>query len=287
MTTPPRDLDATSPADAAEAGARPDDERADDERADDERADDELPDGSFEETPSAELAHQRIAAAIGALGADARPSADWQSRVLAGIRARTPTAPPVEAAAAAASVSPATASTAAAPAPASAAAAAPADPGMAPVIPLHRRRVFRVVTASTTMVAAAAALLLWVRGPKTGLSPQLLVEITSTAKPERISGERARVGATLRFSARSAAPHRALWIFRGANELVLSCPGQGCALEAQALTAELVVPLVGEYRVVALWSDAPIPAPSGARDADLAAAESAKATRRSYDFVAW
>lgn len=274
MTTPPRDPSSDS-----------NDDSIDDARDEDLSGDD------FAETPSAELAHQRIIAALGALNAEARPQDDWQSRVLTSIRNREPTSPVIAAAseaATSASTASAAASTEALPS-----SAASGAPGLAPVIPLFRRRSFQVVTGGA--LAAAAALVLWVKRPDPGLSPQLLVEVSDSGRrPERSSSDpsgagetRGAVGSTLRISAQSQAPHRALWIYRGDKHLVLACPGQGCTVSDDAITAELVVPLAGEYQVVALWSQQPIPTPVGQRDADLGAAERAGATKRSHSFTTW
>lgn len=282
MTTPPRDPSAGT----AEPGA-PDD--ATDDARDDARDDSLDEGGDFEETPSAELAHQRIIAALGELNAEARPRDDWQSRVLTSIRNREPTSPVLAASGAAATTAAPTAPAAAATETSSSTAAAGA-PGLAPVIPLFRRRSFQVVTGGA--LAAAAALVLWVKSPGTGPSPQLLVEVSdSRRRPERSEpspGEtRGAVGSTLRISAQSEAPHRALWIYRGDKHLVLACPGAACTASDDAITAELVVPLAGEYQVVALWSQQPIPAPVGQRDADLGAATRAGATLRSHSFSTW
>ncbi len=273
MTRPPRD-----PPSATAAPGAPDDPLDDGG-------------GDFEETPSAELAHQRIIATLGELHAEARPRDDWQRRVLTSIREPTS---PVIAAASAASVAAAATVAAAAPSSSSEAPSLPAAGGaqgaLAPVIPLFRRRSFQVGAGGA--LAAAAALVLWVKSPGTGPSPQLLVEISDSGRrpergPSRQGETRGAVGSTLRISAQSKAPHRALWIYRGDKHLVLACPGPGCAASDDELTAELVVPLAGEYQVVALWSQHPIPAPAGQRDEDLAAAERAGATKRAHSFSTW
>lgn len=199
---------------------------------------------------------QRIARAIGELKAEARPAAGWQARVLASVRAEE--AARVEAAAT----------------------AEVRDPSA------NAWRWAR----HASLCAAAAMLLIWApwqRAPER----QLVVELDAMSvvtRGEDRGLERARAGSSVKVAAMSAAGHRALWVFRERDQLVLACPGApSCASDEGSLRAALEVALVGEYVVVALWSEAPIPPPSSGRDESLAAARRAGATVQSQSFRVW
>lgn len=229
--------------------------------------------------------HRRITAAIGGLHATAVPREDWQARVMASVRATRP---------------------AAVKAPASDEQPADAERprreaalDLAPGPSWRFWRSWRSWLPMGAMAAAAAGVLLLVvpRHTTEPPGPALAVELDATRVTiDRGSGSEddgayrrpaPAVGSRVHVAATSAAAHRALWIFRGRDELVLSCPGAGCTASDESLAAELTVPRMGEYLVMALWSSEPIPPPPASRDEALAAAARAGLTQRSYRFTVW
>jgi hypothetical protein len=208
------------------------------------------------EQPGQAAALRRIALAIGSLHAEAKPSPDWQERVLASL--------PTDAAGAAVPAAPAASSS--------------------------PRRWLRYAP----LCAAAALLMIWAPWQPRAAARTLVVELDATTVVTR--GEAPRPGSRVKVAAVSGAAHRALWIFRDRAELVMACDEAAVAASSQAarclrsddrLSTALEIALVGEYVVVALWSDAPIPLPSSSRDESLAAARRAGATAQSQSFRVW
>lgn len=228
---------------------------------------------------------QRIARAIGALHAEVRPSPDWQARVLASVRAE-----------AAEAADGATSDEAG-----EAADDAMSDQPSATAGDAARARTSRWLRYAPLCAAAAVLLMIW--GPWRPGAPAraLVVELDATTvvtrgeMPRLGSSETPQLGSRVKISAASGAAHRALWIFRDRAELVMACDEAEVAATAAVrclrsddrLSAALEVALVGEYVVVALWSDAPIPLPSSSRDDSLAAARRAGATVQSQSFRVW
>lgn len=75
--------------------------------------------------------------------------------------------------------------------------------------------------------------------------------------------------------------HRAIWVYRGETELIARCPGTGCSGGDRDVVVDVALDRIGTYRVVAIASDAALPVPTGAYDADLAAVIAAQATWKS------
>lgn len=124
-------------------------------------------------------------------------------------------------------------------------------------------------------IAAAAVLLIWLRRPTPSM--QLAFEIRHRAdEPTMRSGEEAvhlEDGFTVTVTGRQ---HRALWLYLN-DQLLIACPGDAtCQVEPAALRASWRPTTVGKYAVVAVTSEQPVPTPTGALDADLAAALSAR-----------
>jgi hypothetical protein len=129
--------------------------------------------------------------------------------------------------------------------------------------------------------AAAVAIIYW---PARTALPLLAMEVTAQGRTTR--GHDPHAGDVLRISASQGAGQRALWIFHGRTELVLACPGgPGCKVGQAATSVELLLPRVGEYTVVALWSPTAIAAPQGTRDEALAAAAKAGVIQQSKTLV--
>lgn len=139
------------------------------------------------------------------------------------------------------------------------------------------RRAWRWWFAVAPALAAAALALWWWRArPAPELAPQLAVLVERSAEPVR--GQSMRVGDSLRLAASGGPGHRALWVYRGAAELLLACPqSPACSSVAEGLTVKLELTQVGQYTVIALWSPRQLPAPIGSLDTELAAALRAEA----------
>lgn len=85
------------------------------------------------------------------------------------------------------------------------------------------------------------------------------------------------VGDVMRAKASGGSGQRAVWIYRD-GRLLRACPGDPqCVASDDATIAELALPSVGRYLIVAVTSSADIPVPMGSEDADVAAAEGAGA----------
>lgn len=206
--------------------------------------------------PEERAALQRITAGLGAMSGGAKPAADWQARVLAKVRQEA----------------------------AAKAAAAQEKLEAEAQLALGWRH------AMPTLCAAAIMLLWWSPWLASSLPRQLEVEMeasTVVRRGESDGGSAASLGSRVTVAAVSDAPYRAVWVFRGRDQLVVSCPGRGCSSTEDRLSAALTIELVGEYTAVALWSEAPLPEAGADRDAALAAAERAGATVQRQKFRVW
>jgi hypothetical protein len=91
-------------------------------------------------------------------------------------------------------------------------------------------------------------------------------------------GSAAQVGDRVHAQATGGDRYRAIWVYRDHRELVVACPGgPSCGALDDTTAAEVTLRTLGAYEILALTSASPIPAPHGAYDADLAAAERAGA----------
>jgi hypothetical protein len=112
----------------------------------------------------------------------------------------------------------------------------------------------------------------------------LAIEVAPTGQITR--GRDALVGDRVRATAAHGNSHRALWVYRDGQELVVACPGDPrCQNTSSGISIEFTLSQVGEYRVDALSSSRPIAAPLGLRDDALAAAKRAGAVQESSSFV--
>lgn len=128
--------------------------------------------------------------------------------------------------------------------------------------PARRRARWWMFAAPALAMAAAAAVYLW--WPRGGAAPpqQLALAITVEHGGPIVRGTTAHPGDTLIVTATGGAAHRVVWVYRDDRELVTTCESS-CRVP---LTAR------GDYSVVAVSSDAPLPAPHGSLDEDVAAA---------------
>lgn len=127
--------------------------------------------------------------------------------------------------------------------------------------------------------AAALALPLVLVRPPPKDPLEIQVAVTSVGRSQR--GSSAQVGDRVHARATGGDRYRAIWVYRDHRELVVACPGgPSCGNLDDATAAEVTLPTLGVYEILALTSASPLPAPLGAYDADLAAAERAGATIR-------
>jgi hypothetical protein len=125
--------------------------------------------------------------------------------------------------------------------------------------------------------AAALALPLALVRPPPEDPLVLRVAMVPVGRPQR--GSSAQVGDRVHAQATGGDHYRAIWVYRDHRELVVACPGgPSCGDLDDATAAEVTLLTLGTYELIALTSASPIPAPHGAYDADLAAAERAGAT---------
>jgi hypothetical protein len=97
---------------------------------------------------------------------------------------------------------------------------------------------------------------------------------------ELVAGSQVMRGpSALRAIARGGKGHRAIWIYRDGRELAAACPGHpACDSSGDALRIVLDPVPIGSYQIIALSSEAALPATTGSPDRDLAAAQDAGAS---------
>lgn len=153
----------------------------------------------------------------------------------------------------------------------------------------QRTRRWWQVFGPMLVLAAAIAVIVSVWPPRQAQVQPLVVEIHKGGAVMR--GDSAQVHDVVHATAAGADGHRALWIYRG-DDLVLACPGTTPSAVATRLgagvarcgdgdggtIAELELTTSGVYTIVALTSDAAIPAPGGIYDTDVGAAKRAGAS---------
>ncbi|MCE9579270.1 MAG: hypothetical protein K8W52_39465 [Deltaproteobacteria bacterium] len=117
---------------------------------------------------------------------------------------------------------------------------------------------------------AAAAAIVFLVWPRAATPPQqLAVAITIDRGGPLVRGTSAHVGDTLHATATGGDGHRAVWIYRDDRELLATCAGDDACT--------FTIPSRGDYAIVALAAAAPLPAPRGVLDDDVAAAAKAGA----------
>lgn len=136
---------------------------------------------------------------------------------------------------------------------------------------VRRRWWARGWLAIPAVAAIALVLALLPKGTRREAGPLAL-------SAELVDGSReARGPSAIRAVARDGKGHRAIWIYRD-HELVAQCPGHpACHSDGDALSLVLDVP-VGSYQIIALSSEAALPAATGSRERDLEAATAAGGT---------
>jgi hypothetical protein len=112
-------------------------------------------------------------------------------------------------------------------------------------------------------------------------SNELVLDVIRTVG-STVRGSSAQVGDRIHVVATGGADgdrYRAIWVYHNDRELVLACPaGPSCNSYHDRMTAEVTLPTLGPYIVLAVASRSPLPEPQGVFDADRAAAEEAGAT---------
>jgi hypothetical protein len=135
-------------------------------------------------------------------------------------------------------------------------------------IAVKRRRPWWQFAVPALCVAAAAAIYLaWPRGAAPREPLQLAMTVESGGPTVR--GTQAHIGDTVHVRASGGAAHHAIWIYREERELVMAC--------ADDAPCDFHLTSRGDYSVVALSSDTPLPTPRATLDTDVAAAVQAGA----------
>jgi hypothetical protein len=135
--------------------------------------------------------------------------------------------------------------------------------------------------AIPALVVAAATIVIVV-GTRAPAKPEALVLAIAIDGGSAVArGASAKIGDVVRATA-SGGKFRAVWIYRGDNELVAACPGAvGCTETARSVTVEAMLRAPGNYIVVALDADAPLLPPTGTSyDTDVARAQRDGARKR-------
>ncbi|MEZ4363178.1 MAG: hypothetical protein R3B48_23590 [Kofleriaceae bacterium] len=146
------------------------------------------------------------------------------------------------------------------------------------------RRTFAWLRWAAPALAVAAAIALWLllRAPPP-TAPTLALEVARSGSQMRAAPEEVQLGDTVRLTARGGR-RRALWLFHE-GELLASCPGAPpCRVVEDHVELTWLTKNLGSYAVIAVYGEADPPKPSGALDADLAAARRAGAELRERHF---
>ncbi|HEX3764310.1 MAG TPA: zf-HC2 domain-containing protein [Kofleriaceae bacterium] len=152
----------------------------------------------------------------------------------------------------------------------------------AAVVPIARARsrCVRTLAYLTPLVAAAAAVPIWLLAREPGFELALTFDrapVTerggAAAVPRR--GLAAHTGDVVRPEVHGE-PHLALWVYLDEHELIVRCPEDAqCRSAGGELALELPLTTRGKYTIVALGSSEAIPAPGATLDTTLAAARTA------------
>jgi len=88
-----------------------------------------------------------------------------------------------------------------------------------------------------------------------------------------VRGQAAHVGDLMHATATGGGHYRAVWVYHG-DHLLLACPGATqCRSSGDATIADVELRLIGDYTIVAVASNSPVPPPMGTLDTDLANAQ--------------
>jgi hypothetical protein len=139
----------------------------------------------------------------------------------------------------------------------------------------------RALTYAVPLVAAAAAIPLWLTHRS---DPAFELSLSIDRAPVTDRSDRAaapqrsittHTGDVLRSTVRGAR-NRAIWVYVGERSLVAACPGAaGCTDSGGELTLALALTARGKYAIVALGSSDPLPPPGTTLDQTRAAARRA------------
>jgi hypothetical protein len=92
-----------------------------------------------------------------------------------------------------------------------------------------------------------------------------------------VRGKAAHVGDLMHAKATGGGHYRAVWVYHG-DQLLIACPGATqCRSSGDATIADVELRLIGDYTIVALASNSPVPPPMGTLDIDIANADKAGA----------
>ena len=186
--------------------------------------------------PNQDPALARIEDALRHLGQEHSPAADWQARVLAATADANGRALPTA-----------------------------RGSGTFDFVARRSGRL-RLVLVPAFAAAAAIALFVWVEQKPQPTAVAELALVVDVEHKATVRGDDAHKGDVLHVRTSGA-----VWIYRN-NERVLGCPGDAaCSADGATYT----IPSLGDYEIVALAADAPLPASVGDYDSDLAAVKAA------------
>jgi hypothetical protein len=151
---------------------------------------------------------------------------------------------------------------------------------------LRMRR--RLLVWTSSVLAAAAGLVIFVRltGPE-DFAPSVTYR-PGQSQQMRGRGESPHLGDIAEVTV-TGGEHRAVWIYHH-DQLEFTCPGElrpdgaTCSADGDKLTAEMPLALPGDYAILMLADDEPLPEPTGLYDSDHAAAAKAGAEIEPREF---
>jgi hypothetical protein len=142
-----------------------------------------------------------------------------------------------------------------------------------------RRRPWWQFAAPAVVVAAAAVLLVLVVMPPRPHELALDLQFGKQAVTRGAQADERQVGETVHATASGGGRNHAIWVYRNELALEIACPRDPvCRVSGDAVSVDFVLRTVGEYKILALSSDAALPEPRGNYDADAAAAMRADLT---------
>jgi hypothetical protein len=146
-----------------------------------------------------------------------------------------------------------------------------------------RHRPWWQFAAPAVVVAAAAVLLVVVVMPPRPRELALDLEFDRQPVTRGDQPDERRVGEIVHATASGGGRNRAIWVYRNELALVIACPRDPiCRVSGNAVSVDVVLGTVGEYKILALSSDAALPEPRGNYDADAAAAMRADLTTKPH-----
>lgn len=136
----------------------------------------------------------------------------------------------------------------------------------------RRRRPWWLYAAPGLTLAAAAVFLVWFIAAPRPAPAAIALDVRFDHK-EVVRGDERVVGDIAHVRVSGGNRHRVVRVYRDEVHVVKSCPDDpACRVSSDATAVDFPLAQVGTYTIVALSSDAPLPALPGNLDGDTAAA---------------